>query len=294
MKVHDWLPDQRSLGRLGFFGYNTNASPANLEYGRIIQLGWTAGCDSVTDICQTKTATVKPCGWEISEDASKYGVSQTTAEHDGRPLRDVLQEFCTDLHHALSCYGARVVAHHLEQKATFVLKELRRVGLTSECDAWARIAQAGYCIMDPELSEWLCPHNAEGRGSKSGMTLPAIAAAIWPDREDNKPNTGRPRIGDANLAGLNAAAVRQIYQAVLARASGANAAKISRGDADALLPLPKTIHSKLTRPQRIIGIDLESHGWPLGQVRPLSASLAGTCLQKTASWTLPALSSWVG
>ena len=67
VKVHDWLPDQRSLGRLGFFGYNTNASPANLEYARIIQLGWTAGCDSVTDICPTKTATVKPCGWEISE-----------------------------------------------------------------------------------------------------------------------------------------------------------------------------------------------------------------------------------
>ena len=63
-----------------------------------------------------KTATVKPCGWEISEDASKYGVDQTTAERDGRPLRDVLEEFCTDLHHAVSCYGARVVAHHLDKK----------------------------------------------------------------------------------------------------------------------------------------------------------------------------------
>ena len=81
-----------------------------------------------------------------------------------------------------------------------------------------------------------------------------------PDREDNRPNTGRPRIDDTNPAGLNAAAVRQIYQAVLARASGTNAAKISLGDADALLPLSMIIHSKLTRPQRIVARDIESHG----------------------------------
>lgn len=271
VKIHDWPSGQCNLKRLGRFGYYTNASDATLEYGRLVQLGWSARCDSTTDILPMKTATIAPAGWTISATASTYGVDQAMAERDGQPLRDVLEEFCQDLDRAVTQYGARVVAHHLEHHATFVQKELGRVGLTSALDVWTRTAKQGYCLMDPELSEWLRRCDGQGRDSTSlnCMSMLDITKCIWPDREGKKTNTGRPIIDKANPAGATAGAVCQIYLAILARAFGAKAATITSGDVSTPAPMPKFIHDRLKEPERIVAVDVETHGWPLGPSRTI-------------------------
>jgi hypothetical protein len=116
VKIHDWPPDQCNMKRMGSFGYYTTKSEACLEYGRTIQLGWSAGRDSMTDIYPTKTATVLPAGFVISAEASKHGVNQALAESDGRPLGDVLREFMTDLDHAVTQHGARGSPRHFHSK----------------------------------------------------------------------------------------------------------------------------------------------------------------------------------
>jgi hypothetical protein len=275
VKIHDWPPDkagltdQCNLKRMGLFGYYTNANEASLASGRVIQLGWSAGCDSTTDICPRKTATVAPAGWTISGEASTYGVSQAMAERDGRPIADALQEFMADLDHAVSQFGARVVAHHLEYHATFVQKELDRSGLTSARDVWVRTAKQGYCMMDPELSEWLrhCDGQGHGSATKKSLSLSAIAEILWPAREDKRPNTARPVIHKETPTGATADAVRQIYQAVLTRTFGARAAKLRADDVSALAPMPLTVHGKLGNPDVIVAVDLETHGWPAGPSR---------------------------
>ena len=269
VKIHDWPSGQCNLKRLGRFGYYTNASDATLEYGRLVQLGWSARRDSTTDICPMKTAQIAPAGWAISATASTYGVDQAMAERDGRPLREVLEEFCKDMDVAVRHHGCRVVAHHIEHAATFVQKELGRVGLTNALDVWTRTARQGYCLMDPELSDWLRRCDGQGRDSTSlnCMSLLDITKCIWPDRQDQKTHTGRPMIDKASPAGVTAGAVCQIYQAILARAFGAKAATTTSGDASTLAPMPKFIRDRLKEPGRIVAVDIETHGWPLGPSR---------------------------
>ena len=192
------------------------------------------------------------------------------AERDGRPVGDVLEEFYNDMNLAVTQHGARVVAHHLEHGATFVQKELGRVGLTGALDVWTRTARQGYCLMDPELSEWLRHCDGQGRDSTSlnCMSLLDISRCIWPDREDGKIHTGRPTIDKASPAGATAGTVCQIYQAILARAFGAMAATNALDSSrSTLAPMPKFIRDRLQKPSRILAIDIETNGWPLGPSR---------------------------
>ena len=153
LETHDKAPPKRK-GRYGAFGNYTLRSEEDLDFLRIVQLGW-AAVDPVSKKCFPKSYLVKPVGFVITEGVTEiHKIAHDDALCKGSPLAEVLQEFMQDVRGAVERNG-RVIAHQIEFDAGIILRELRRCGMDDQCREWATIARNGFCTMSPVAGRWL-------------------------------------------------------------------------------------------------------------------------------------------
>ena len=121
VETHDWRDNAPNRGRVGRFTWYTLKDEADIQYGRLIQLGWVIGpTDSPTPVDVT-TVLVKPTDdFLVSSKATAFHkISHEKVVQEGRPLRETLCDFMKDV---VSVYerGGRVVAHQEQFFFAFV------------------------------------------------------------------------------------------------------------------------------------------------------------------------------
>ena len=105
-----WKESVRNKGSFGQFGFYNLCGETDFE-SRVCQLGWAFGKPGQPEV--TKEYLVKPDGWEISAQAFKtHKITLAHAETHGRPLAEILADFCTDAK-AVADQGGRLVCHHM-------------------------------------------------------------------------------------------------------------------------------------------------------------------------------------
>ena len=99
------------------FGYYATIDEDNLNYQRIVQLGWVVSKVVVEgELALSKEFLVKPEGFDISTKATgHHKINHSQAVEEGRPLRDVLEEFMRDVIDVHE-QGGRVVAHQVSRQ----------------------------------------------------------------------------------------------------------------------------------------------------------------------------------
>lgn len=210
-ETHDWRDNTERKGRIGPFGWYTCND--NVAFARLVQLGWVvADANHNADVI-SKSSLIQPQGFQITEKAKGWhGIAQKEALQNGRPLADVLEEFMRDVSQACA-RGGRVCAHQLEFDAGVVDEELARCGLHDLRARWGRIAQSGYCTMNPQVGRWLkqCAGHDVGPETKQhilGLTYTTRLLGLCPDNFRKRYHNAEH---DANMA-------RLIYAALLERA----------------------------------------------------------------------------
>lgn len=105
-----------AAAKVGKFGWYTMRDSTALDYARVVQVGWVVGRVDIEEPTIVKQFLVKPCGYEVSEKATKncHGITHERAVREGRDLAWVLQEFMKDVSEACA-QGGRVCAHQLER-----------------------------------------------------------------------------------------------------------------------------------------------------------------------------------
>jgi len=156
IETHDWIEEPNKKGRYGLFGCYTLTTPEELEFKRIVQIGWVIGALSEqVDFQVAKERNVRPDGFRISKKATKiHGLSHERAIREGVPLVDVLEELMGDVAAAYK-RGGRVISHHLHHDAMIIMREFERAGMQDMADAWVQIAKQGVCTMDPGIGQWV-------------------------------------------------------------------------------------------------------------------------------------------
>ena len=105
-----WKVSVGKKGSIGQFGFYNLCAESDFE-SRVCQLGWAFGAPGQPEV--EKEYLVKPDGWVISKDAFDFHkITQAQAEARGRPLADILAEFCTHAK-AVADRGGRLVCHHM-------------------------------------------------------------------------------------------------------------------------------------------------------------------------------------
>ena len=135
VETHDWLPEKHFGDYVGEFGFFTTRTDKQLDYARMVALGWGVGSfDSDGELEVSKERLVKPEGFQISAKAEgAHKIPQSKAVSAGLPLAEVLAELARDLFEAYD-RGARLVAHQLEFDAGVVKRELARCELFATVD----------------------------------------------------------------------------------------------------------------------------------------------------------------
>ena len=152
IETHDWETNAGSKGCVGQYGFYGRCN-SDWAGARVVQLGWATSVGAGEIV--VKERLVQPVGFRASDKAVRsHSVYHELPTSQGQPLRDVLQEFIQDMIRALD-NGGRIVIHHLEFDAGILARELDRAGLDNFQEAWARIAKAGLCTMDPAIGEWV-------------------------------------------------------------------------------------------------------------------------------------------
>ena len=212
-ETHDWLENTQRKGRIGPFGWYTNND--NVQFARIVQLGWAIGFASRDAEVISKAYIIQPKDFVIAGKAKAcHGITQEHAVQQGRPLIKVLEEFMHDILQAVS-KGGRICAHQLEFDAGVIEQELRRCGLHGLEAEWRRIARCGYCTMNPEVGKWLKQNAGHDTGPETkqhtlGLTYTMRLLGLCPD-------TFQHRQHDAEN---DAAMARLIYIVLLEFADG--------------------------------------------------------------------------
>ncbi len=99
-------------GGPGQYGFYTIRHPDDFLV-RVVQIGWAIG-DKSADEALVKEYIVKPEGFTISDKAANYHkITNHKANIEGKPLREILLEFISDIR-AWTAKGGRVVSHNLE------------------------------------------------------------------------------------------------------------------------------------------------------------------------------------
>ena len=102
-------------GRYGKYGFYCLCAPENIEYARIVQIGWSMGC--VDGSPTVKEYMVQPADFCVSDQAAAFhGIAHEMASSTGRPIREVLQEMLADVRTCMQL-GGRVVCHQMERRA---------------------------------------------------------------------------------------------------------------------------------------------------------------------------------
>ena len=117
--------------------YNAPASDSN-NWPRLVQLAWLM-TDKEGKVIKQKSVIIKPNGFSIPQDAaSVHGITTERAQREGLPLRDVLEEFTTDL-----SFAEQVVGHNIDFDRHIVGAELYRLDM----DYNAIMIKSGTCTM---------------------------------------------------------------------------------------------------------------------------------------------------
>ena len=105
-----WKESVFNTGSIGQFGFYNLCAQSDFE-SRVCQLGWAFGAPGQPEV--KKEHLVKPDGWVISDKAFKtHKITLAQADAHGRPLAEILAEFCTDAK-AVADRGGRLVCHHM-------------------------------------------------------------------------------------------------------------------------------------------------------------------------------------
>ena len=187
IETHEWTRKSGRELHLGQFGWHTFDNEDDLNFARIVQLGWVIG-ESRRDANVTeKVSLVRPDAFQISAKAvAVHRISQDEAAQKGADIKDVLTEFVRDVSKACS-QGARICARLFEFDAGVILAELRRCGLQDLESEWHGIARnCGYCIMDPEAGKWImqcCGENAGLTRTAGIMKLTDVMTRLGLERQ---------------------------------------------------------------------------------------------------------------
>ena len=206
VETHDWEGYKGVKGEIGQYGFYSIFHPNDLN-ARIVQLGWAIG--TAPDALVVKECVVQPTDFQISEKATRYhGISHEWAMQNGRPLREVLEEFMKDI---INVYdqGGRIIVHHLEFDCSIIGREFQRAGL-NYADVWHRVASSGMCTMDPYIGAWLrqcCGEEVWPGASKNTLRLKEIVRMIAPGSAN--------LMAHAHTAGSNAQMHVAVYFACL-------------------------------------------------------------------------------
>ena len=154
IETADWV-DQKYPLHKGQFGFFTMRGPDVFDQ-RIVQIGWfVQGVSCGSPIEAHSELVVQPQGFEVASKAAKlHGVTTERAWKEGLPLNVVLERFMRSVHSAHE-RGGRVVIHHLEFDAGIIDRELINSGLERWRPIWRKIAQQGFCTMDPDVGKWI-------------------------------------------------------------------------------------------------------------------------------------------
>ena len=108
IETHDWEVSRGNKGNTGQFGFYNLCAQSDFE-SRVCQLGWAFGAPGQPEV--KKEYLVKPDGWVISDKAFKtHKITLAQADAYGRPLAEILAEFCTDAK-AVADRGGRLVLY---------------------------------------------------------------------------------------------------------------------------------------------------------------------------------------
>ena len=183
IETNDWVTSPGNKGSIGRFGFYNLCAPVDFE-ARIVQIGWAFGPPGETTTL--KEYVVCPTDFNISEKATKYhNISHEHARQNGKPARDVLTEFMSDLNHVIQIRHGRLVCHHLEFDAGIIMKELLRCDMQHDARMFDPIVRMGLCTMDPGIGRWLTQCSGEDQGASQTMNvlkLRTVVELILPEK----------------------------------------------------------------------------------------------------------------
>lgn len=113
-----------------FFDTETTGTPRNYKapvtdssnWPRLVQLAWIMA-DKNGNVVKKKSVIIKPDGFSIPSDASAiHGITTERALREGKPLKEVLDEFTTDL-----SFASQIVGHNIDFDQHIVGAELYRL-----------------------------------------------------------------------------------------------------------------------------------------------------------------------
>ena len=158
VKTHNLLPHTALYQGwvAGQFGHMCCVNECQLQDLRVVQIDWSIGRFDACSDPLTKSLLVKPDGFEISEAAAaKHGITTEKALAVGSPISRVLAELLADFADVRRCCG-RVCACQLEFDMGVIKCEMERAELHDELHAWRKAAMNGFCIMNPDITDWAC------------------------------------------------------------------------------------------------------------------------------------------
>ena len=176
IETHGWPEGKDFKDLVGAFGFYTTRDKEQLDFSRVVQIGWIVGTTDLGDEPWiSKEYLVKPDGFEVSKKATDFHkIHHSQAVNEGLPLRDVLAEFMRDAADVAE-QGGRVVAHQLEFDGGIIRRELERCRMFDLEKRWFAMATKGFCTMDPWACTWVrrC-FGLPVRGTESEKSLMSV------------------------------------------------------------------------------------------------------------------------
>ena len=121
------------------------------NWPRLVQLAWIT-TDEQGNVIKRKSEIIRPDGFYIPlESTNIHGITQQQALNNGKPMRDVLQEFMQDLN-----ASERMVGHNISFDRNVVGAELCRLGLS--CDSLRKMPFT--CTMEASTDFCAIPSNS--------------------------------------------------------------------------------------------------------------------------------------
>jgi len=176
IETHDWTISRGNKGNIGQFGFYNLCVPSDLE-ARICSIGWSFGPPDTE--ATVKELLIRPEGFQISDKATNYHkISHQHATDNGRPLKDVLNDFMDDLRYVVDIQKGKLVCHHIEFDSGIIANELVRCQMMDALDQFRAIVRSGLCTMDPSVTRWLMRCHGEDTGSSTTMNVLSLKKMV--------------------------------------------------------------------------------------------------------------------
>eukprot|EP00592_Proboscia_alata_P017856 CAMPEP_0194397444 /NCGR_PEP_ID=MMETSP0174-20130528/125546_1 /TAXON_ID=216777 /ORGANISM="Proboscia alata, Strain PI-D3" /LENGTH=379 /DNA_ID=CAMNT_0039193619 /DNA_START=6 /DNA_END=1145 /DNA_ORIENTATION=+ len=150
LETHGWLDHTQQpgkKGRVGTFGHKAWIDEENLNFSRIVQVGWCVyGQDGGLIRSESRFVNDIPCG--IQPKAARYHkITNAMVAKTGVALKDALRDVLLDFE-SLDRNNGILIGHHLEFDAGIFFNEMRRAGYSEKLmGTFHKLATAGRCTM---------------------------------------------------------------------------------------------------------------------------------------------------